>query len=60
MLTAMGEVFTAVLGNVGEVFTAITSSTGVLKDALPLLAIGAGISLVSFCVSGVRKLTWGV
>lgn len=59
MLTAIGDVFTQLITWVGNFVTALTGQAGVLKDLLPIFAIGIGISLLLVCVKIVRKVCWG-
>ena len=47
MMNAISTALTDVIGWVGEVVTALVGETGQLKDLLPLMAIGIGISALS-------------
>lgn len=60
MITALGSVFSSLIGWVGDFITSLTDATdGALYGLLPLFAIGIGISLLLVCVKIVRKVVWG-
>jgi hydrogenase/urease accessory protein HupE len=44
---------------IGSVVTSVTGATGVLKDLLPLFAIGIAASVVLLGVKIIRKIAWG-
>lgn len=57
MLEAVTAGLTEVIGWVGTVVTAVT--TGALKDLLPLLAIGVGVSALMLGIKAIRSFVWG-
>ena len=59
MLDAVTSALSTIIDWVGTVVTAFISETGELKDLLPLLAIGIGISAFLFGVRAIRSITWG-
>ena len=59
MLNAVTSALTTVIDWVGTVVTALVSDTGALKELLPLLAIGVGISALMFGIKAVRSVIWG-
>lgn len=59
MLEAVTSALSTIIDWVGTVVTAFIGETGELKDLLPLLAIGIGISAFLFGVRAIRSITWG-
>ena len=59
MIAAVGSALTSVIGWVGEVVTALIGAEGQLKDLLPLLAIGIGVSALMLGVKAIRSFAWG-
>lgn len=55
VITAIGTVLTAAIGWVGDVVSAMFGAEGALKDLLPFLAIGMGITLLGIGVGYVRS-----
>lgn len=59
MMDAIGSALTDVIGWVGEVVTALVGESGQLKDLLPLMAIGIGISALMLGVKAIKSFAWG-
>lgn len=59
MMQAIGTALTDVIGWVGEVVTALVGESGQLKDLLPLMAIGIGISALMLGVKSIKSFAWG-
>lgn len=59
MLEAIGAAVPEVIGWIGDVLTAMTGTDGVLKDLLPIFAIGVAVTGVVFGVKILKSFTWG-
>lgn len=59
MMNAISTALTDVIGWVGEVVTALVGETGQLKDLLPLMAIGIGISALMLGIKAIKSFAWG-
>lgn len=59
MMEAISTALTDVIGWVGEVVTALVGTDGQLKDLLPLMAIGIGISALMLGIKAIKSFAWG-
>lgn len=59
MMSALSSAFTSIIGFVAEVVTQLVGENGTLTNLLPLFVIGIAISLLSVCISLIRRVTWG-
>lgn len=59
MMNAISTALTDVIGWVGEVVTALVGENGQLKDLLPLMAIGIGISALMLGIKAIKSFAWG-
>lgn len=59
MIAAIGDALGSIIGWVGEVVSALVGEAGELKDLLPLMAVGIGVSLLMLGVKAIKSFAWG-
>ena len=58
MLDTIGSTLTSVIGYVGQTVTAVIS--GELVSLLPVVCLGIAVSVLSFGIKTIKRLTWGM
>lgn len=59
MVAAISSAFTGIISWLGELVTALVGETGVLKELLPVFAIGIGVAVLFMAIRAVKSFIWG-
>lgn len=59
MLEAVTSALSTVISWVGTTVSALVGTDGQLKELLPLLAIGVGVSALMLGIKAIRSFIWG-
>lgn len=59
MLEQVTTALTTVISWVGSVVSALVGADGVLKELLPLLAVGIAVSALMLSIKAIKGFIWG-